>query len=204
MRAVTVNRLKSFFAACLLLGLAGPLTGCAGAVVGGGAMVGVAAYQERGVAGVAADTRIAAAILDEWFQFDHALATRVGVEVYESRALLTGAVTDDQTAADAVRLAWKVDGLSDVINEIQVVADTSALDLARDTWISTRLMSLITFDDEIFAINYTVETVNGTVYLIGIAQSQEELDRVIAHAEGMSYVRKVISHVRVKPAQSEG
>ena len=48
------------------------------------------------------------------------------------------------------------------------------------------------------AINYSVETVNGTIYLIGIAQNQEELDRVIAHARTIEYVRKVVDHVRVK------
>ena len=170
-------------------------------VIGGGAMVGVAAYQERGLTGAANDTRMSAAILEEWFGFDHALPGKIGVEVYESRAMLTGAVTSDKTAADAVRLAWKVNGIKDVINEILVVSDTSALDLARDTWISTRLLSSLTFDEEVYAINYSIETVNGIVYLIGIAQSQAELDRVIAHAEELSYVRKVISHVRVKPAQ---
>ena len=36
------------------------------------------------------------------------------------------------------------------------------------------------------------------VYLIGIAQDQRELDRVIAHSRTITYVRQVISHVRVK------
>ena len=40
--------------------------------------------------------------------------------------------------------------------------------------------------------------VNGIVYLIGIAQNQKELDRVIAHARDINYVRNIISHVRVK------
>ena len=43
-----------------------------------------------------------------------------------------------------------------------------------------------------------METVNGIVYLIGIAQNQKELDRVLAHAREINYVRNIISHVRVK------
>ena len=39
---------------------------------------------------------------------------------------------------------------------------------------------------------------NGTVYLMGIAQNQAELNRVKNHARGLDYVRRVISHVRLK------
>lgn len=194
---MTMKRVKGLMAALGLLGIAAGVSGCAGAVVGGAATAGVAAYQERGIAGFTNDTAIEASIVNEWFQFDHALAAKVSVEVYEARALLTGAVTDAQMAADAVRLAWKVKDVKDVLNEIQVVADTSVLDAARDTWISTRLRTELTFDADIYAINYAVETVNGIVYLLGIAQSQGELDRVVRHANAIDYVRKVVSHVRV-------
>ena len=40
--------------------------------------------------------------------------------------------------------------------------------------------------------------VGGVVYLMGIAQSQAELDRVTGHARNQSYVRRVVSHVRIK------
>jgi osmotically-inducible protein OsmY len=60
----------------------------------------------------------------------------------------------------------------------------------------------MTFDKKILAINYSIETVNGIVYLIGIAQNQEELDRVIAHARAIDYVRQIKSHVRVKKGVS--
>jgi osmotically-inducible protein OsmY len=40
------------------------------------------------------------------------------------------------------------------------------------------------------------------VYLIGIAQSKKEIDKVIAHARSLSYVKRVISHVRIKKAAS--
>lgn len=197
-----LNRTAQGFAlagAIVLSGvLASALSGCAGAVIGGAAVGGTAAYQERGIGGVARDTELEASIVKKWFELDHALVTRVSAEVYDGRALITGAVTSRQAAADAIRLAWTVPGLRDVINEIQEVADTSVVDTARDTWISTRLRTALTFDEKIYAINYAIETVNGVVYLIGIAQNQDEIARVVAHANGLEYVRKVVSHVRVK------
>ena len=85
-----------------------------------------------------------------------------------------------------------------MINEIEV-NDTSGLsDLARDTWISTQLKSTLLFDKDVSAIDYSIETVNQVIYLMGVAESQAELDRVIGHAKDISYVRRVVSYVLLK------
>ena len=181
-------------AAALMLG------GCAGVVVGAGATTGVGALQERGLEVAASDTRLEAEVIGQWLTHNDKLAIKVSVEVYEGRALLTGAVDGDAMRADAVRLTWKVPHIKDVLNEIQIVAKSSLTDLARDTWITTQFRAKLTFDEEVLAINYAVETVNGVVYMIGIAQNQTELDRVFGHARDIEYVRNVISHVRVKGA----
>ena len=196
------RRTRHGTAAALILWLAAGawLSGCAGTVVGGGVAAGVAAYQERGFEGAARDLKVQAAITELWFNHDHTFVIRLGLDVYEGRALLTGAVDDAKVRADAVRLAWKAAGVKEVINEIQVTDAGGPLVLARDSWITTQLVSRITFDETILAINYDVETVTGTVYLIGIAQDQDELDRVKDHARTIAYVQKIISHVRVKAA----
>lgn len=190
-------------AAVLILigGLAGVLGGCAGAVVGGAAAVGTAAYEERGVQGVARDMATATKVRTALVNAGEDYVEGVGVEVYEGRAMLTGTLATEAMRAKAVQLAWKAEGVKDVINEIQL-RPSSLRDLARDSWITTQLQSKITFDKHILAINYSIETVNGIVYLIGIAQNQAELDRVIAHARNIDYVRQVISHVRVKKGGS--
>ncbi|MBR46643.1 MAG: phospholipid-binding domain-containing protein, partial [Rhodospirillaceae bacterium] len=36
------------------------------------------------------------------------------------------------------------------------------------------------------------------IYLAGIAQDQQELDKVITHARRIKYVKKVISHILLK------
>lgn len=169
-----------------------------GVVLGVGAGTGLAAYQERGVNGVARDLGLSSRIIDQYARFDHTLLAHIGVEVYESRALLTGQVKTETARADAVRLAWKVDGVVDVINEIHVTSDGGVIDTARDSWISTQLEAALTFDEKILAINYVIETVGGTVYLIGIAQNDAELERVKNHARSIEYVRHIVSHVRVK------
>ena len=187
--------------AVALLLLVGVLGGCAGAVIGGGAAVGTAADQERGVQGVARDMATATRMRTKLLDAGEKYVTGVGVEVYEGRILLTGALVSEDMRAQAVALAWKTDGVKDVLNEIQL-GNPSFRDLATDSWITTQLQSKITLDKKILAINYSIETVNSTIYLIGIAQHQQELNRVIAHAKNINYVKQIINHVRVKKGAS--
>jgi osmotically-inducible protein OsmY len=73
-------------------------------------------------------------------------------------------------------------------------------DSAQDIWIATQLKTKLLVDSEVSSINYSIETVNQVVYLMGVAQSQAEIDRVIGHAKNISYVRRVVNYVRVKDA----
>ena len=173
------------------------LNGCT-AVVGAGATVGVAAAQERGIKGRAKDLNIEALILKKYLNAGLKLTTTISVEVYDGRVLLTGATNDLKLSDKAVKLAWSVASVTDVINEIQLDKGTTVTDYAHDTWITTQLKSKLAFDKNILAINYAIETVNRTVYVIGIAQDQSELASVVAHANAISRVINVVNHVKLK------
>lgn len=173
--------------------------------IGAAATTGVAAYQERGIKGVARDIATEARVLNLWLQKDPGIVAKVSIEVYEGRALITGIVQKEEMRADAIGLAWKADGVKDVLNEVIVGEAGGFGELARDTAVTAELKSKLTFDEQVHAVNYAIETVRGTVYLIGIAQNQQELDRVISRARNISYVKRVISHVRVKtPDKASG
>ena len=173
------------------------LSGCT-TLVGAGATVGVAAAQERGIKGRAEDLKIEALILEKFIKSGIKLTATIGVEVYEGRVLLTGASKNTKITDQAVKLSWKIRGVKKVINEIQVGRNSTISNFAQDTWITAQIKSNITFDRNIFSINYTIETVNGIVYLIGVAQNTTEHDRVKQHAANVKFVRNVVSHVRVK------
>jgi osmotically-inducible protein OsmY len=82
-----------------------------------------------------------------------------------------------------------------VINEIQVHDTTSLADRARDLVISKLLQGTLLLDKDVKSINYSADTVNGIVYLFGLARGQSEIDRVINHARNIAYVAKVVSYV---------
>lgn len=168
-------------------------------VIGGVAATGVAAAQERGLTGTARDTALSAAIQELWFRTNFDMFSKLSSTVTEQRALLTGRVQDPEMRVEAVKLAWQVQGINEVINEIEVTDTSSLVDSARDVWITTQLRTRITFDQEVRSINYSIDTVNGVVFLMGIARDQAEHDRVTNHARNLAYVRRVVSYVRIRP-----
>ena len=148
--------------------------------------------------GAANDTAIRAEINYLWLKHSEPMYTALSLNVHEARVLLTGTVETQEMRLDAVRLAWQATGVKEIINEIRIGDESGIASYASDTWISTQLKTKLLFNKNVSSINYTVETVDGTVYLMGIAQNQDELDRVTATARSLSNVRKVISYVRVK------
>jgi osmotically-inducible protein OsmY len=184
-------------AAALLAAIA--LGGCVvGIAAGAGSAAGVAASSERGFERELDDDRIWLEVSRRWLEHGGTLYRRVNVQVHEGRALLSGTVETQIMRDDAVRLARGVEGLRETIDEIAVGRPTDSNAYLRDIWIVRQLDAKLLLDGEIQAINYSIEAVGGTVYLIGVAQNREELQRVMNHARDIRYVRRVVSHVRVK------
>jgi osmotically-inducible protein OsmY len=182
----------------MLTVLLGPaLAACGpGLWIGAGAKTGIAIAEERSLGDQVNDAAIAVSINERLFSYNEKLFADVSVDVTEGRVLLAGVVDRPEDRVDAVRLAWQVSGVKQVMNEIQVThGDFEAY--TNDVWISTQLRNDLLWDKDISSINYTVETVHGVVYITGIAKSQAELDRVIAHARTIAKVREVVSYVRV-------
>ncbi len=187
------------FALVLLLAAAPVLSGCWGVAIGAGAAAGIAAAEERGAKNAANDKGIQLLINDKLLKENQYLWRKLSVTVYEGRVLLTGVVGTEFSRDEATRLAWAAsDRIQEVINEVQVTASGDVLDYANDTWISSQLRFKIAGDRDIVDINYSIETVNGVVYLIGLAQDEEELTRVTDYARTISGVRRVVSHVWLK------
>ncbi len=181
------------------------LTACAApGIVAGAATAGLAVAQERSIGTVIDDTAIELQIQHYLLQASDGLFIRVGIEVHEGRVLLTGVVPAPDDRVEAVRQAWQVNGVLEVINEVQVSDRAGITDYLRDVKITSQLRFQMLRDRDIFDVNYTVETVNGIVYLMGIARSRPELDKVTTHARNIAGVQKVISHVRLSGGDRRG
>lgn len=172
-------------------------------VLGAGARIGIAAFEERGIDGTVGDSalqvEVNAALLDDGGDLFWPISTLVR----DGEVLMVGNVPTEADRAEAERRAAAVNGVTAVYNELEVGPRSALNDDAQDTLISQRVTSALVFDSEVKAVNYGVVTHNAVVYLMGTARSDWELDRAIAHARNVAYVRGVVSYVRLVPAVVE-
>jgi osmotically-inducible protein OsmY len=196
-----VNKSKITYLA-LLIGLAPMFSSCIpAAIVGGAGAIGFTAAQERSLGSAIDDASIEAKINTIFLsEEDKELFFDVDVDSVEGRVLLTGTVPTRQARIRAYKIAWRPGGVREVINEIKVDknAEFSTIDTANDIWISTKVESKLLFAKDVASINYSVETIDGVVYMMGVAKDREELKKAAEIAASVSGVKKVISHVRLK------
>ncbi|MBB6253949.1 BON domain-containing protein [Nitrospirillum iridis] len=131
-----------------------------------------------------------------WKEKSPDLNSRVYVTVNRGEVLLTGNARDPDMRVDAVRLAWQADGVRKVMNEIKIADESSLSDSATDAWISTKLWAALLLDGSVRSNNYSIETVNQVVYIMGVARSGVELEAVLQHARELPRVRQVVNYVR--------
>lgn len=175
------------------------LSGCIPLFIGGATETAVVVAQERSVGNAVDDAGMYLQIKNLYAKHDYKdLLANVEIKVVEGRVLLTGNVDKPESQIEAVKLAWQVNGVKEVINEIQINDQSGFINYAKDVWISTQVRTRLLFGKDIHNINYSVITVNQVVYLMGIAQDEAELNRATNVASSTSYVKRVVSYVRLK------
>lgn len=177
-----------------------------GMATGAAAGVGTAASKEGGIGGAFTDAGIKAKINDAWLKYDINTFSKLSTTVNQGRVLLTGVVQDPEDRVEAVRLVWQVPGVKQVMNEIRVADSEGAPGYVRDTWITTRLRTALTFEKNVQSLNYSIDTVQGVVYLMGVAMNQQELDKVTQIARTIPNVKQVVNYVKMvgEPVSQQG
>lgn len=169
------------------------------AVVGAVGTAGTVISQERSMGRALDDATIFWKIKTAYTKADaYDLLTGINVEVIEARVYLTGKVPDSKTRVEAVTLAWEPNGVKEVVNEIIVTEDKSIVTGLKNKWLKTKISSKLLFTGGVRSLNYSVETINGVVYLMGISQTQDALDKAIDAVSEVDGVTKIINHVRVR------
>ena len=153
--------------------------------------------EERTLGEYVDDTLIKAQIKNLYFDTNENIFFNVDVEVTQGRVLLTGTVDNSDLRIEATRIAWGISGVQTVINELQVSNDDNILSFADDLVISAQIKGKLLLNSELPYINYTVETVNGVVYLIGIARSEDERQSVIDLSREVYGVVDVIDYIKI-------
>jgi len=172
------------------------LSGCASAVMGGAATLGLAGVQERSIKDAAIDLEIELLIQDNMFREDtEEMFAAIDVIVIEQRVLLVGNVINDNLRDKAAAIAWETKKVKEVLNEVTINKNLNLVSSAKDARISLNLSGLLIGDSDISDINFSHSVSGQTIYIIGIAENEEELNNVLDHARTIPSVNKVVSHI---------
>lgn len=174
------------------------LSGCASAVIGVGTAAVAASTTEKGLSTSVADTQIHAKLTDRFVKTNFSLVTAVDITVNDGAVLMTGKVKTPEEKILATRLAWEIFGVREVVNELQVTDTSSIKDIAKDLAASATLRTKLITDGNISSLNFSIDVVNGTVYLSGVAANAEEMNRVVAHARDIRFTQQVVNYITLQ------
>ena len=170
---------------------------CAEVVVSGASKTVLVSKEDRSIGTYVDDALIKAVLKNEYFNTNEIIFFNVDVEVNEGRVLLTGTVDSSDLRIEATRRAWGIDGVVSVMNELQISNSDSILDYADDLVISTKIRAKLILDSKINNLNFSIETVNSIVYVLGIAQDQVEASNIIKIINSVYGVNEIVDYIRI-------
>ena len=119
----------------------------------------------------------------------------VKTKVLDGRIFLTGKVDDPEEKLKLTKLAWEIDGVRSVRNDIKVYEEFNFKQSAKDLLITSQLRTALILNKNIKATNYQIDTYKKKIYLYGIAMTSDEKDLVISEAKEILDVEDVIASI---------
>ena len=170
--------------------LAASLQGCI-ALLGAGAVAGGLSLNDRRTGGTQVEDQ--AIELKSGGRLREAIgeAGHINVTSYNRIALLTGEVPTDADKASAEKAIAAIEGVTNVVNELEVGANSTLSTRSSDTVITTRVKSALIDAKDIQSSAIKVVTERGNVDLMGRV-SEREATRAADIARSQPSVLKVV------------
>ena len=128
-------------------------------------------------------------ILDKKYLFS------VNSKVLDGRIFLTGKVDDPEEKLKLTKMAWEIQGVRSVRNDIKVKEDFNFKQSAKDLLITSQLRTALILNRNIKASNYQIDTYKKKIYIYGISITSDEKEEVINEAKQILDVKNVISSI---------
>ena len=158
----------------------------------------VIAEGDRSMGSVIDDATIKVNIAAKFINSEDNLFVDVSTTVLNGRVLLTGLVDNQEIRIDAVRKVWEVEGVQEVINEIQIGNRATLKEYANDLWINTQAKGLAAKTVGLRVVAYNFETIQGKVYIAGITSRPEQLEDLINAVKTIKGVKEIVNYVIIK------
>ena len=153
---------------------------------------------ERSMGSVIDDATIKVNVAAKFISSEDNLFVDVSTTVLNGRVLLTGLVDSQEIRIDAVRRVWEVEGVQEVINEIQIGNRATLKEYANDVWINTQAKGLAAKAVGLRIVGYNFETIQGKVYVAGITSRPDQLEDLINAIKTIKGVKEIVNYVIVK------
>lgn len=167
------------------------IQGCGALIAGGAAATGIVLSQDRRTVGTLTEDEgieiKAANRIGERFKD----GVHVNVTSYNRMVLLTGEVPDAATRTEVERIAWAVQNVRGVHNELAVAGASSFTVRSSDAYITSHVKARLLDSQKLNPIHVKVVTENSIVYLLGLVTKQEASDATEI-ARTTSGVQKVV------------
>lgn len=174
--------------------------GCSpvGVLASGGGATMVIAEGDRSLGTVVDDATIKLNLSAKFLKSENRLFLDVNSNVTEGRVLLTGLVDTQEIRIEAVRKVWEINGVREVINEIEVGNKTTLKEYMNDLWINTQVKSLAARTIGLRSFSYNFETIKGKVYIAGITSRPEQLQAIVESTKTIKGVNEIVNYVVIK------
>jgi osmotically-inducible protein OsmY len=182
----------------IFLVAASALAGCAPTVASLAVDGAYTASEERTMDDVVDDNGIKLKLNQLLLDDGLALFKDVSTVVYRRHVYLLGDVEKAEDKARAGEIGRKPEKVSGVTNDIQVTDEGGIGGVVDDIYVEKVIQANYLFDSDIDSSNFRVRSVNGVVYLIGLAESRAELDKAVAIVDARDDVRRIVNYVTVE------
>ena len=157
-----------------------------------GSLVGSASTSTRGFSGTIEDTYLMSKIVSKITLMKLSNFSNITVSVINGKVLLAGNIENQEKRLQLIKKVWWIDGVKEVLNELEIGPRTSFSEKAEDFVFEAKIEKRLLFEPGIFSNNYSVDVVNGKVYVMGISSDIEEKTKVENFLNNMNDIKKLI------------
>ena len=119
----------------------------------------------------------------------------VKTKVLDGRIFITGKVDNPEEKLKITKIAWEINGVRSVRNDIKIKESFNFKQSAKDILITSQLRTALIINKNIKSNNFKIDTYKKKIYIYGIAKDRDELKLVIDEANLIVDVEKVIASI---------
>ena len=153
------------------------------------------ASKEKGFATSIGDTIISTNISNKIFKYNPDIIKDTRVFVNSGSVLITGKVKNTEMKIELTKIIWKIRGVKQVNNEVQIDGVSDIKNIARDIASMGEIRARIMANKRINSLNFSIDVVNDIAYLSGIAENVEEMKLVKDQAASSRFVKEVLNFI---------